>query len=60
MQVDLEPDEIDTLIEGLDCYKTKVSFKKGTTYAEKTEQLQWADAIEAKLRMAGNKSDTKT
>jgi hypothetical protein len=52
MKVDLEPDEIETLIEGLDCYKTKVSFTKGRSYAEKTEKLKWAEAIEQKLRKA--------
>jgi hypothetical protein len=52
MQVDLDAAEIETLIEGLDCYKTKVSFTKGRTYAEKTEKLKWADAIEQKLRKA--------
>jgi hypothetical protein len=57
MQVDLEPDEIETLIEGLDCYKTKVSFTKGRTYAEKTEKLKWADEIEHKLRKAAEGPD---
>lgn len=52
MQVDLDPDEIKTLIEGLDYYKTKVAYVKGDSYAEKTEKLKRAEAIEQKLRAA--------
>jgi endonuclease III-like uncharacterized protein len=50
MQIDLDADEIETLIEGLDYYKTKVAYVKGDTYAEKTEKLKRAEAIEQKLR----------
>jgi hypothetical protein len=53
MQVDLNADEIETLIEGLDYYKTKVAYVNGSgTYAEKTEKLMRAEAIEQKLRQA--------
>jgi endonuclease III-like uncharacterized protein len=50
MQIDLDADEIETLIEGLDYYKTKVAYVKGDSYAEKTEKLKRAEAIEQKLR----------
>jgi hypothetical protein len=51
MQVDLDPEEIEVLIEGLDYYKTKVAYVKGSgTYAEKTEKLKFAEVIEQKLR----------
>ena len=52
MQVELEPDEIDSLIEALDCLKTKIAFVKGVSYAEKTERILRAEAIELKLRQA--------
>ena len=53
MQVDLEPAEIEQLIEALDTLKTKIAFiKKGATYAERTAKLQEAEALEAKLRTA--------
>jgi hypothetical protein len=58
MQVDLDPDEIEVLIEGLDYYKTKVAYVKGSgTYAEKTEKLKFAEAIEQKLKK-GLKSES--
>jgi endonuclease III-like uncharacterized protein len=57
MQIDLDADEIETLIEGLDYYKTKVAYVKGSgTYAEKTEKLKRAEMIEQKLRDAVGKS----
>jgi hypothetical protein len=50
MATDLEPAEIEMLIEALDCLKTMISFKKGPTYAEKTERLKKVEALETKLR----------
>ena len=35
MNVELEPDEIESLIEGLDCLKTKIAFTKGLTPTRK-------------------------
>ena len=52
MHVDLELEEIEALIEGLDYLKTKIAYTKGATYAEKTEKLAKAEAIELKLRRA--------
>ena len=51
MQLDLEPHEIEQLIEALDTLKTKFAFiKKGATYAERTAKPREADELEAKLR----------
>lgn len=53
MQLDLEPHEIEQLIEALDTLKTKVAFiKKGGSYAERTAKLLAAEELEAKLRRA--------
>ncbi len=52
MQVELEPDEIESLIEALDCLKTKFAFVKGASYAERTAKLVKAEALEQKLRGA--------
>lgn len=52
MQVDLEPEDLESLIEALDCLKTKFAFVKGSTYAERTEKLLKAEALEQKLRSA--------
>jgi hypothetical protein len=50
MQVDLEAEEIESLIEALECLKIKISYVKGATYTEKTEKLVNAEALELKLR----------
>jgi hypothetical protein len=52
MHVELEPAEIETLIEGLDYVKTRISYAKRGSYAEKTEMLLQVDDIEQKLRLA--------
>ena len=52
MQVELTPEEIESLLEGLDYFKTKIAYTKGDTYAEKTEKLLRAEALEQKLRRA--------
>ena len=52
MHVELAPEEIAMLIESLDCLKTKVAFVKGVGYAERTERILQADALEQKLRLA--------
>ena len=52
MQIDLQPEEIESLIEALDCLKTKISFKKGESYADKTAKLLKAEVLEQKLRSA--------
>jgi hypothetical protein len=50
MQVDLEPDEIEAIVESLDCLKTKIAFTKGLSATEKNERIRNAEALEAKLR----------
>lgn len=50
MHIDLTTAEIEALIEGLDYFKTKIACVKGVTYAEKTERLVKAEALEQKLR----------
>lgn len=52
MHVELEPEEIESLIESLDCLKTKIAFVKGASYAEKTAKIVKAEALEQKLRGA--------
>ncbi len=49
MHVELEADEIESLIEALDCLKTKIAFTKGLTPSEKTERIIKAEALETKL-----------
>ena len=49
MHLDFEPDEIESLIEALDCLKTKIAFTKGLAPAEKKEKLIQAEALELKL-----------
>jgi hypothetical protein len=46
MHVDLEPEEIAAIIEGLDYLKTKIAYTKGLAYAETTEKLLKVEAIE--------------
>jgi hypothetical protein len=50
MQIDLQREEVVALIEGLDYLKTKIAYVKGPSYAEKTEKLLHAEALEQKLR----------
>jgi hypothetical protein len=50
VELELEPEEIEMFFEGLDCLKTKISFTKGTSYAQKTERLLKVEALEGKLR----------
>ncbi len=52
MTIDLDAAEIETLIEGLDYWKTKVAYVKGDSYAEKTAKLVMAEELEQKLRSA--------
>jgi len=52
MQVELDTDELESLIESLDCLKTKIAFTKGVSYAEKTARIARAEALELKLRQA--------
>jgi hypothetical protein len=52
MHVELESDEIESLIEALDCLKTKVAFTKGLPAAEKNEKIFKAEALELKLSNA--------
>lgn len=49
MHMELLSEEIDSLIEGLDCLKTKIAFTKGLTPAEKKDKLIKAEALEQKL-----------
>jgi hypothetical protein len=57
MRVELEPEEIESLVEGLDCLKTKIAFTKGLSAAEKNARMVKAEALERKL--LGGKSDEK-
>lgn len=50
MPMDFDPDEIESLIEALDCLKTKIAFTKGLTPVEKNEKLTKAEALELKIR----------
>ncbi|HVT30400.1 MAG TPA: hypothetical protein VHE81_20485 [Lacipirellulaceae bacterium] len=52
MHVELELGEIESLIEGLDCLKTKIAFTKGLSPTEKNERIIKAETLEAKLRQA--------
>ncbi|WP_428307762.1 hypothetical protein [Lacipirellula sp.] len=57
MSLDLTSDEIEQLIEALDCLKTKFAFvKKGGSYAERTTKLLEAETLEQKLRAALGKA----
>ena len=49
MQIDLEPAEIEALVEGLDCLKTKIAFTKGLAPAEKNARMVEVEALERKL-----------
>jgi hypothetical protein len=53
MRLELEPDEIESLIEALDCLKTKIAFTKGLTSSEKTERIIKAELLETKLSKGG-------
>jgi hypothetical protein len=50
MHIELEPDEVESLMEGLDCLKTKIAFTKGLASTEKNERIRNIDALEQKLR----------
>jgi hypothetical protein len=50
MQVAFNTDEIEMIIEALDCLKIKISCTKGSSYAETTAKLVKTEAIELKLR----------
>jgi hypothetical protein len=51
MQIDLEPNDVEVLLEGLDYVKTRIAFKKGGgSYDEKTARIRELDALEQKLR----------
>ena len=53
MQIDLEPQEIEQLIDALDTLKTKFAFiKKEGSYGERTAKLLAAEQLEQKLRSA--------
>ena len=44
MHLEFEAEEIESLIEAMDCLKTRIAFTKGLTAAEKKELLK-ADAL---------------
>jgi hypothetical protein len=52
MQVNLDSEEIEALVEGLDCLKIKIAHVKGATYAEKTQRLIKVESLESKLHSA--------
>lgn len=52
MHVELEADEIESLIESLDCLKTKIAFTKGLASAEKNAMISKAERLEIRLREA--------
>jgi hypothetical protein len=58
MHVELDADEIASLCEALDCLQTKFAFLKGATYAERTERIIKAEALELKLRQALSARDS--
>ena len=49
MHVELELAEIQSLIEALDCLKTKIAFTKGVTSAEKNDKIRNIEKLELKL-----------
>jgi len=49
MRMDLDPEEIESLLEGLDCLKTKIAFTKGVASAEKNARMLKVQALELKL-----------
>lgn len=49
MHVELNPEEIESLVEALDCLKTKIAFTKGLTPTEKNEKIRKAEKIVLKL-----------
>jgi hypothetical protein len=53
MHVELERDEIESLVEALDCLKTKIAFTKGLSSVEKKERIIKADELERKLLSGG-------
>jgi hypothetical protein len=48
-KIELTADELQSLIESIDCLKTKIAFTKGFSSAEKEDKLVKADALERKL-----------
>jgi hypothetical protein len=60
MRVELETDEIESLIEALDCLKTKIAFTKGLPPGEKTARIIKAEALETKLSNQLNAPPTNT
>jgi hypothetical protein len=51
MQIELEPSDVEVLLEGLDYVKTRIAFKKGGgSYEEKTARIRELDALEQNLR----------
>ena len=54
MHVELGRDEIESLVEALDCLKTKIAFTKGLTAAEKKERIIKVDELERKLLSGGS------
>jgi len=57
MQIELDHDELEYLIEGLDSLKTKMAFTKGPTSAEKNAKIRRAEAIEVKLLQASKQAE---
>ena len=49
MHIELDPEEIESLIEALDCLKTKIAFTKGVAPNEKNEQIRKAETLALKL-----------
>jgi hypothetical protein len=49
MRLELDPDEIEALLEGLDCLKTKIAFTKGPSPAAKNAKILKVQALEQKL-----------
>jgi hypothetical protein len=48
-KIELTPVELQSLIESIDCLKTKIAFTKGLSSTEKKDKLVKADALERKL-----------
>lgn len=52
MQLELVAAELESLLEALDCLKTKIAFAKGRSYDHKTELLKRVELLEEKIRDA--------
>ncbi len=52
MKVELDLEDIESLLEAVDCLKTKIAFTKGLPPSEKNQKLRAAEGLEKKLEAA--------